>query len=297
MKGEGSLPYLIPVQYHRMEYPAQIIPSISEAAGHFDIKSLRCHGNYSLHTEYSYGSRKFSSPAVQPYDRIKSAHSHGIPKLWYDREWSMEFAEFILDCTSFRKPPEIIEIHPPFSDYADLPTFLTYFRVFQKRISERYPETKIFIENRSGSVYREGKFILSTMEQLLELSDLIDKNHLTLRITLDIPQLFTAHGISPSRLKEMQNLFDEIKRIRHNIEGIHLWGKKENQNGRRIAHHGDLNNYFKGRNHFKEAFLQSMHQSFDDDLHRYFVPEVNSNSKDLQSIVGDLVESGFIFVH
>ena len=70
----------------------------------------------------------------------------------------------------------------------------------------------------------------------------------------------------------MGKLFEDIKSIRHNISGIHLWGKRESENGRRVAHIGDLNSYFMGDMIFKESFLKLMFDAFDDDVHRYFVP-------------------------
>ncbi|QGT99479.1 hypothetical protein SYNTR_0886 [Candidatus Syntrophocurvum alkaliphilum] len=50
-----------------------------------------------------------------------------------------------------------------------------------------------------------------------------------------------------------------------------------------------------GDKDFKKSFLNSMFDTFDD-VHRYFVPEVNSGSEDLISIVDDLKEAGFRLV-
>ncbi len=47
---------LIPVKYGKKEYPEGITPSIEELACHFDVLSLNPSMDYSLHTEYSYGS-------------------------------------------------------------------------------------------------------------------------------------------------------------------------------------------------------------------------------------------------
>ena len=65
-----------------------------------------------------------------------------------------------------------------------------------------------------------------------------------MKITLDIPQIFTAHSINTSKLEEMNNIFKNIKAIRHNILGIHLWGKRKSASGRKVAHSGDWNSYF-----------------------------------------------------
>ncbi len=290
------MPYLIPVQYHRYKYPQHIQPAIQEVAGHFDISKLKRNGKYSLHTEYSYSHRKFNTECIKPYKHIIEANQQGIPKLWFNEQWSIELGEFIVSLVGENEPPSIIEIHPPFSDYSNIPRFIENYKVFHSYISKAFPDTNIFIENRSGSRYRKGKFIVSNVKQLMSLSEMIDQKNISLKITLDLPQLFTAHGISPSKKHEMIQLFTHIKSIRHNIAGIHLWGKKIGISGRKITHQGDLNDYFNNLTDFKQQFLQSMYEAFDDEKKRYFVPEVNSCSEDLQSIIQDLENSGFNFV-
>lgn len=287
---------LIPVQYHKCRYPEDIKPVISEVAGHFDISKIKIIGDYSLHTEYSFMDRKFDSRVIGKYSSICAANKRGIPMLWYSKEWAIEFADFILDLTQGQGAPKIIEIHPSFSDYSDIASFMDTYEVFEERVKNLFPEVIVLIENRSGTRYSGGDFIVSSIDQLIELSGIIEQRHADLRITLDIPQLFTTHQISKSKIESMECLFKAIKNIRHNIWGIHLWGKRESENGRRVAHVGDLNSYFLGDMDFKLGFLKSMFTAFDDDIYRYFVPEVNSGSGDLRSIVKDLREAGFEFM-
>lgn len=289
------MPYFIPVQYHKCRYPKEINPKISEVAGHFDISKINASGDYSLHTEYSFTSRKFESDVISKYKLICEANKKGIPMLWHSEEWALEFADFLRELTKDHIEPKVIEIHPPFSDYSHIDSFIKIYGVFQNKIKIYFPNVKVLIENRSGTRYYGGKFILSNIEQLVELSSKIDQNNVDLRITLDIPQLFTTHQISKSKIDPMEKLFKDIKSIRHNILGIHLWGKRESANGRRVAHIGDLDSYFMGDIDFKKKFLKSMHDSFNDEVYRYFVPEVNSGSEDLNSIVRDLISVGFKF--
>src|SRR5690554_3722921 len=154
--------------------------------------------------------------------------------LWHSGKWSVEFADYIKDITNGSIKPSIIEVHPPFSDYTNLTAFLNNYKLFYERISQFFPKTIILIENRSGTRYSGGKFIVSTIDHLTKLSNLIDDKGLELRITLDIPQLFTAHNISISNKDLMIKIFNKLEIIRHNICGIHLWGKKESKNGRRV---------------------------------------------------------------
>jgi hypothetical protein len=296
LKGVNIIACLIPIQYHKCKYPNDIKPHITEVAGHFDISSVNISEPYSLHTEYSFTRREFNNNLVKKYDTICKSNKFGIPMLWHSEEWAKEFADFIKELTQHGDLPRIIEIHPSFSDYSDIANFIDIYKIFEYKIKSLNPDVTILIENRSGTVYSGGKFIISKIDQLLRLSEEIDKQNIDLRITLDIPQLFTAHSISKSKMGLMLNLFDEVKDIRHNINGIHLWGKKESSNGRRIAHIGDLNSYFLHDTNTKEIFLKSMYDTFNDDICRYFVPEVNSGSEDLISIVEDLRRSGFKFV-
>ena len=75
-----------------------------------------------------------------------------------------------------------------------------------------------------------------------------------------------------------------------------MWGKKKNERGRVISLVGDLDTFFDHDNLKKETFLSTLHDLLDDNTTRFFVPEVNSNDRDLKCIIDDLLRSGFIFV-
>ena len=286
---------LIPVQYHNARYPEKIKPNIIEVAANFDSKKIKAKTSYSMHTEYSFMGRKFDSEIVSVYEEICNANKKGIPKLWYSEKWSLEFANFVKDIADENIVPTIIEVHPPFSDYTDLDKFMSNYKIFKECVSRYFPDVLVLIENRCGTRYSGGKFIVSKIEQITELSNLIDENKSDLRITLDLPQLFTAHNVTTEKMDLMNELFDKVKIIKHNISGIHLWGKRKSETGRRVSHVGDLNSYFMNDMDFKEAFLKKMYSTFSDGTERYFVPEVNSSSEDLISIVNDLIRIGFEF--
>ena len=152
------------------------------------------------------------------------------------------------------------------------------------------------LENRSGSIYRNGDFLISNCADLVLLCSEIEKRKLHLKIALDIPQLFTAHG-GPFKItqQEISKIIYELKPIRKFIGGIHLWGKRKNANGKFISHVGDLSSYFNNNSAKKTALLESLKNLFDDEFQRFFVPEVNSNDQDLASIISDLEQYGFSF--
>lgn len=87
-------------------------------------------------------------------------------------------------------------------------SFLNAYHCFEQRILEEFPDVAIMIENRSGTVYSGGKFILSRIEDLYLLCDRISKNNFSLRLALDIPQLYTAHDAE--ELDEIVGLLHEV---------------------------------------------------------------------------------------
>ena len=119
---------LIPVMYARRYYPAGITPRIQEIAGHFDISAIEPRMPYSLHTEYCFTGRRLDSRIIQKFPKICSAQKDGIPQLWFDKQWSLEFCNFIIALVGDHDPPKIIEIHPPFDDYCPSAELLIVYR-------------------------------------------------------------------------------------------------------------------------------------------------------------------------
>lgn len=146
---------LIPIQYHRSRYPDDIKPRIAEVAGNFDSNRIKVNSEYSLHTEYSFMSRKFNNEIVGKYSAICNANKRGIPMLWHSENWAIEFADFIKDLTEGNIAPKIIEIHPPFSDYSSLDKFMDNYKVFKEQISIYFPNVLVLIETEVGQDTQE----------------------------------------------------------------------------------------------------------------------------------------------
>lgn len=290
-------PKLIPITYHKRNYPCGIDPEIQEIAGHLDIDSIAPITDYSLHTEYSYTKRKLNSPLLSSLQSLKASDRNGVPRLWFNQEWAVQFFEFIKLLARGYSPPKIIEIHPPFDDYCpSISDFLAVYSLFEDRVKSLFPETVVLLENRYGTTYRGGAFIVCKPEHILELAEAILAKDLKLRITLDLPQFLSACGGAALSVGEIRDFISLLNKCKRCIAGIHLWGKKKNNRGRVISHIGDLYTLFDHDNRKKKAFLSALHDLLDDNNPRFFVPEVNSNDRDLECIVNDLRESGFIFV-
>ena len=288
----------IPIDYDGRRYPEGISPKIKEVAGNFDVPYIRPLKEYSLHTEYSYGKRKFDTSLISSFNTIKESHKDFIPKLWSSKKWAEEFRRFIIKLVGNNRPPKIIAINPPFNDYCNsMEEFIEIYKVFEDRITETYPETDILIENRYGALYRGGKFLVSNVSDLEKLCDTINNSGLKLRIVLDVIQIFSSYNLGPGKFnsEKISSIIRSIHPIREMIKGVHLWGKKDYGSGRYVSHMGDLDTYFVKKD-LKEAFLNELYTLLDDGKSRYFVPEVNSSDQDLRNIIEDLRKNGFNFV-
>lgn len=289
---------LIPVKYNNRGYPSNITPKIQEVAGHFDKKRIAPKLAYSLHTEYSFGKRELKSALIENFNTLSTSHKDFVPQLWFNIKWAEEFIEFIQRLVGDNKPPKIIEIHPAFDDYCkSIADFIKIYEIFEKGILTVFSDVEIVIENRFGSRYRKGNFLISTAEDLFELHQLINTKKLKLRIVLDFPQLFTSYRLTTGLFtrEKIESVIQSVTYFRESISGIHIWGKKKYGNKIARAHMGNLDTYFEDEN-LKEDFLRCVFSLLDDGKPRYFVPEVNSNDKDLAIIVQDFIKFGFKFV-
>lgn len=278
------------IEYHGIPYPSGYTSSIREVTGHLDKEEIEKVDAYSLHTEYSYGRRELNSKLISTFPILQSSHRDGVPQLWKSPQWAEEFAQFIIGLVADNPPPEIIEIHPPFTDYTDFEHFIECFKVFESRVSEHFPNTKFFIENRAGTLYHGGRFLVGKASEIATLCEFIQRDHVNLGVVLDFPQLLTAEHIDtvPFNFEKYNAAIEAIYPLRHLIKGIHLWGKKKSPAGRWTAHCGTLDTYFDGNNENKQVFLSGIARICDDSNIRYLVPEVNSGAEDLAHIINDL---------
>jgi hypothetical protein len=227
---------------------------------------------------------------ISSFEELKSAHKNSVPQLWKSEKWAQEFAEFIIALTQNKNTPDVIEIHPPFNDYCDIDMFLKRYVIFEKRIREVYPETIIVVENRSGAIYKGGKFIVGKAQEIAELCQKIKENNINLGVVLDFPQLLTAENIDTLKFNKDKyfKAINVIAKYREIIKGIHIWGKKKSDSGRWVAHCGNLDTYFGNNEEVRRLFISGIEQICNDDSTRFLVPEVNSGAEDLAMIMEEL---------
>jgi hypothetical protein len=317
---------LIPVKYRNIKYPAGIEVKVHEVSGNFDTEGLTVNTPYSLHTDSASKPKTFSSNIFRGLVHIKSVQKDGVPQLWYDKEWAEDFFIFIERLIGKNRQPEVLEIHPPFINYPifedcrlsarkfdyckAFKIFLDIFNVFYMQFKEKCPKTTILIENR-GSNWA-GRFLLSRASDVFEFASILRDSDSNLKIVLDYPQIFSAAYISSNneKKKELQQkgilindeilekiilLNRELKKCKEVIGGFHMWGKRKDGNGMWRSHAGNFDDLFSNSDKLKHEFLSSVFSTFNDDITRYFVPEVNSGEDDLKSIVKDMKNEHFIF--
>jgi len=61
------------VNHHGQTCPQEILLRFEEVAGHFDIERIYHSLRHSLHTEYSYGKRKFESGLISSFPALVEA--------------------------------------------------------------------------------------------------------------------------------------------------------------------------------------------------------------------------------
>ncbi len=279
------------VQYGGNAYPDGIIPELVEIAGHLDKDYIEDYPEYSLHTEYSYGKRNFSSGLIHMYPALCQANKEGVPQLWKSSDWASQFADFIITLTNGHAAPRVIEIHPPFSDYCNMDLFIDRYSLFEERIHNAYPSTEIVIENRAGTVYHGGRFIIGKAAEIASLCQKIQDTNTKLGVVLDFPQLLTAEHIKTESFDKdkYSTAIDIIYPYRETIMGIHIWGKKKNASGRWVAHSGTLDTFIENPAD-KNTFIDGIRKICSDGKSRFFVPEVNSGESDLKAVVRDVLQ-------
>lgn len=281
----------IPIRYNDIDYPSHIKSEINETAGHLDKDTIEVNGLFSLHTEYSYGKRLFNSAIIQKYNELTSSNKEGIPQLWKSGKWAEEFADFVIELTD-GKEPYIIEIHPPFNDYSNLQYFLDCYKVFENKIHAKYPTTIIVVENRSGSLYKGGRFVLGKTQEIVDFCKLINERNINLGVVLDFPQLLTAEYLDTLKFdkNKFNSFINQLIPYRQNIKGIHIWAKKKSEKGRWVAHCGTFETYFDNNTESINCFIDGIKKLCDDNVSRFLVPEVNSGQKDLFEIIKYFIE-------
>lgn len=288
---------LILVQHKDAVLPGRAGSSVKMVDGHFDADPVAETGRYFLSTEFSYGRRKFNSYPVAKCGEVIRMSRDGLPLLWSSKEWSLSFVRFIELLTQGAAQPEVIEVYPPFTDYMPaINDFLNVYLYFEDGMKRLFPGSKIMICNRTKAVKRDMKFLISSVNDIQRLCDAIAKYQFDLRISLDVSQLLETEAYHTRYLGDdkIRLLFGKVKGFRDYVGGIHVLGKMGGAEGRKRTNTWDFDSMFGSSRKKKTAFLESLTFVFDDEVQRYFVPEITSGIEEMDSVICDLQGAGFI---
>lgn len=275
----------MPAKFHLIRYGrydfGEIPVNLIEIPAHFDAPEFQTTQRYSLHTEYSYGPRKFEKEIYTKLKSLKENTLFGIPQLWFSDDWAKEFFVFIENFIQNKSAPEIIEIHPPFRDYcSNISFFLKRYSIFENELTNYFPDTKIFIENRKGNQAHK-KFLVENTQDIIKLIEGIADGGFKLQLVLDIPTFISS--IKNIDFKNFPLYYEPLKEHLSLIGGIHIWGRE------RIPHMGNLDSLFNGDRDIKNDSLKFLGKFFDDGIPRYIVPEVNGTKQAVfNEILNDL---------
>ncbi|MBN1363328.1 MAG: hypothetical protein JW976_00850 [Syntrophaceae bacterium] len=308
----------IPIKYASTKY-SDITPNIQEVTCHFGVDTLKITKYIpylSLHTDPSIDWEKYIPKAhIQKKEKILSSKvllefptlfnnfknlidsgEHCVTILWCNninhnhKQWSKEFAGFLIRLTEGidHQKVKIIEVHSPFDTFCNsLENFIERYSIFEEEILKVFPSADIVIENQVNHEGKRkfGRFLLSNKDDIINISELILKAKLKLRIVLDIPQLFSEYyGNKLLSKDKIKDFLTPLKECRDLIKSTHIWGYDINKNR---PHAADFNTYLDNDEDLKRCFLQEIFNLFNDGQTRYFVPEVGS-TKAVKSIVNDL---------
>lgn len=294
----GHTHKLILVRYKDAVYSGRVRSSVRMVDGHFDAGPVVETGRYLLSTEFSYGRRKFNSETMAKCAEVIRASRDGLPLLWFSKEWSLAFVHFIELLTEAAAQPEAIEVYPPFTAYmTTINDFLNVYLYFEEGIKRLFPGSKIMICNRNKAAQRDMKFLISSADDLEQLCEAIAKYQLDLRIGLDVSQLLETEAYHARYMGDdkIRILFGKVKGFRDYVSGIHVLGKMRGADGRKSTNSEDFDSMFGNSRNKKRAFLESLAFVFDDEVARYFVPEITGGIDRINSVVRDLQSAGFLF--
>ena len=260
--------------------------------GHFDIEYVEGVGRYILQTENCSERRKLNLRSFNQYTSLK-ANKDGLALLWNSNSWATEFACFIQAITLKSNEPEAIEIFPPFRLYeTSLESFIEKYKVFEYELLSKFSNTQVWLCNRNKASKGNLEFLIRNADDLTEISKLIDKYKLNLKLSLDLTQLLEAYSrqIQFLRVDTINNVFGKLKDCQHNISAIHALGKKKK--GESVD---SLDAYFNYNTDKKEALLESLLYITNDETQRFLIPDISGLEVEAKILLNDLFQHGFKF--
>lgn len=188
-------------------------------------------------------------------------------------------------------PPDVIEIFPPIrsNNYGEEDFFQRY-NILEKAM-KKYSNVKIVMVNGPERYYSKPKYLMQTVEDILNIRKTIKERKYHMKLAIDISSLFKKKCYG----NELEEKLDKLSEIRNSILGIHFSNIHDVYSiFREIRKEDDVYLNTHGYHQFSD-FLGGISALFNDNLQRYFVPESVAGSEDLEELIDVLLRGGFSF--
>lgn len=211
--------------------------------------------------------------------------------IWKDEKELKSIISNLHDAFSKYCPPSVLEIFPPIrsNNYGEEEFFQKY-SILEKAM-RKYSDLKIVIVNGPERYHSKPKYLVQTVEDILNIRRTVKERKYHLKLAVDISSLFKKKCYG----HELEEKLDKLSEIRNSILGIHLSNIHDVYSiFSEIRKEDDvyLNSY--GYHKYSD-FLGGISALFNDNLPRYFVPESVAGSEDLEELVDVLLRGGFSF--
>ncbi|WP_010249538.1 hypothetical protein [Acetivibrio cellulolyticus] len=211
--------------------------------------------------------------------------------IWKDEKELSNVIINLHEAFSKYRPPAVIEIFPPIvsNNYGEEDFFQKY-NILEKAM-KKYTDLKIVMINAPERHYSKPKYLMQTVEDILNIRKTVKERKYHMKLVIDIPSLFKKKCYG----HELEEKLDKLSEIRNCILGIHLSNIHDVYSiFSEIRKEDDvyLNTY--GYHKYSD-FLGGISALFNDNICRYFVPESIVSREDLEELVDVLLRGGFSF--
>lgn len=212
--------------------------------------------------------------------------------IWKDDEQLTRAIANLQETFAAYGPPYALELHSPLRApmYNEKEFFARYSQMEKKL--KKYADMTIALVNGPQRHKAKPSYLMQTTEDVIKIRTLAKELKLRLKISLDISKLIT----NKNNHSQFEQDFNQLSEIRHSIVGVHLANKFPSSSFIDRIYKEDkvyLNQYEYPR---LSDFLGSVSALFNDNRHRYFIPDEVKNPEELEELTDNLLRAGFSFV-
>ena len=200
--------------------------------------------------------------------------------------------------SSFREysAPQILEISAPIKTASfDEENFFSCCALLERRM-KKYSPMKVAILNGSGNPRSKPISCLYTIEDIIRLKAQLRERNMHMQFSID----FTALLASKKDSNYDQNgIFGELTEIKNSIACLNINNVKPQVGNflkiRTINDDTDVNYLNKYKYPTYDDFYSMLSSTFNDNQQRYLIPKNITNNSELETLVDNLLRSGFAF--